>query len=202
MLKREDRKAEPDPSGLSDRSLLRRIRTGSEDAATQLYLRYAKRLLALARTKCSPDLAPRLDPDDIVQSVFRTFFRRAVQGAYDVPDAEDLWKLFLVIGLNKIQAVGAYHRAAKRDVRLSAGDEGLETATQEAGDVESLSILQMAIEEVMSELTPAHREIVNLRIEGHEVAAIAERLGRPKRSVERVLQGFRKMLAGLINKEE
>ena len=59
----------------TDHSLLRRFRGGSEDAATQLYLRYAHRLRALARAKCAPDLAQRLDVEDIVQSVFGSFFR-------------------------------------------------------------------------------------------------------------------------------
>ena len=98
--------AEPSLQVVSDGSLMRRLQTGSQDAATQLYLRYAKRLHALSRAKCSPDLAARVDSDDIVQSVFRTFFRRVEKGEYDVPDGEELWKLFLVIGLNKIQTVG------------------------------------------------------------------------------------------------
>src|SRR5690348_14662951 len=102
--------AEPNLDDVSDRSLIRRLRTGSQDAATQLYLRYAKRLRALSRAKCSPDLATRVDSDDIVQSVFRTFFRRVSKGDYDVPDGDELWKLFLVIGLNKIQTAGAFHR--------------------------------------------------------------------------------------------
>src|SRR5437867_3654775 len=101
----------------SDRSLLGRIRRGQGDAATLLYLRYADRLRALAIAQCSSDLARRVEPDDIVQSVFRTFFRRVSRGNYNVPAGEELWKLFLVIGLNKIRAAGAFHRAAKRDVR-------------------------------------------------------------------------------------
>ena len=60
----------------------------------------------------------------------------------------------------------------------------------------------MVIDEVLAGLSPAHRDIINLRIEGHEVAAIAERLGRSKRSVERILQGFREMLAGQIREDE
>src|SRR5262245_11532311 len=92
----------------SDGSLLRRYRRGDQAAATRLYLRYANRLRALARARCSPDLAQRVDPDDIVQSVFRSFFRRARSGAYEVPDGEELWKLFLVIALNKIRAEGAF----------------------------------------------------------------------------------------------
>src|SRR6516225_2129441 len=114
----------PDPDeSFSDRSLLRRFRAGQEDAATQLYLRYAGRLLALAQAQCAPDLAPRVDPEDIVQSVFRTFFRRAAQGHYEVPEGEELWKLFLVIGLNKIRATATFHRAAKRDVGVTASGE-------------------------------------------------------------------------------
>src|SRR5687768_11333472 len=76
---RED--AEP----ASDASLLRRYRRGEEDAATELYLRYAGRLRVLADTRASPELKQRVDPEDIVQSVFRTFFRRAAVGQYDAP---------------------------------------------------------------------------------------------------------------------
>src|SRR3954451_16216202 len=104
----------------SNRSLLRRLRGGSEDAATQLYRRYAHRLRALARANTSAHLARRVDAEDIVQSVFRIFFTAASQGLYDVPAGEDLWKLLLVIALNKIRAEGVFHQAAKRDIRTTA----------------------------------------------------------------------------------
>src|SRR5262249_542543 len=103
----------------SDRSLLRRFRSGSEDAATGLYVRYVHRLRALVRARCSSELARRLEPEDIVQSVFRRFFRRVRQGDYDVPAGEELWGLFLVIALNRIRAAESFHRADKRDVRLT-----------------------------------------------------------------------------------
>src|SRR6185369_9460641 len=105
MPYREGHHEQPDWEAVSDHSLLRRLREGSEDAATQLYRRYACRLDALTRANTARDLAPRVDSEDIVQSVFRTFFRRVTAGGYDVPDGEELWKLFLVIGLNKIRAV-------------------------------------------------------------------------------------------------
>src|SRR5579884_2141861 len=107
----------PDMNEISDASLLRRLRQGSEDAATQLYLRYAHRLRALARAQSSPELARRVEAEELVQSIFGSFFRAAGAGHYDVPVGEELWKLFLVIALNKIRAKGNYHRAAKRDVR-------------------------------------------------------------------------------------
>ena len=55
----------------SDRSLVRRLRAGSDDAATQLYLRYARRLLQLAKARCSADLTRRLDPEDIVGATWQ-----------------------------------------------------------------------------------------------------------------------------------
>jgi RNA polymerase sigma-70 factor, ECF subfamily len=184
---------------LSDRSLLRRLRGGSEDAATRLYLKYSRRLQALAEARCGSDLAPRVDAEDIVQSVFRTFFRRVARGEYDVPEGEELWKLLLVMGLNKIRAVGAFHRAARRNVRASAGLQTVGEITDLAahGDEASLNILRMAIDEVMVRFSPSHREILNLRIEGYDVAAIASRLGRSKRSVERILQELLKALSKL-----
>lgn len=204
MPDRKRRADSPEPPVATDRSLLRRIRLGSQDAATQLYLRYAQRLQALTRARCGSDLAPRIDAEDIVQSVFRTFFRRVADGSYDVPDGEELWKLFLVIGLNKIRRTGAYHRAAKRDVRLSSGGEVLEIAAETAGasNETSLNVLRMVVDDVLAGLPPVHQEIVNLRIEGHEVTEIATRVGRSKRSVERILQEFRELLAGLIREDE
>src|SRR5437762_486755 len=109
--------ADRPPGEPTDSSLLRRLREGNQDAATKLYLRYAERLRLLARAECSPDLARRIDADDIVQSVFASFFQGVNRGLYEVPAGEELWKLFLVIALNKIRAKGVFHRAAKRDVR-------------------------------------------------------------------------------------
>jgi RNA polymerase sigma-70 factor, ECF subfamily len=184
----------------SDHSLLRRYRRGQDDAPTLLYLRYAERLRALAAAQRSPGLAARVDPEDIVQSVFRTFFRRAAEGQYDVPEGEEIWKLLLVIGLHKIRAVGAFHRAARRDVRQTAGGEAYELAlgTEAGQDESALNVLRLVIDEVLAELPPSHRPIVELRIEGHEVSEIARQVQRSKRTVERVLQEFRQRLDSQI----
>lgn len=189
------------PADVSDASLLRRLRGGENDAATELFLRYAGRVRALAATQTSTDVQRRVDPDDIVQSVFRTFFRRATAGQYDIPAGDELWKLFLVIGLNKVRAVAAHHKAAKRDVRLTAGggefDRAADTAVAE--DEMALTVLRLTIDEVLEPLPADHREMIELRIAGLEVSEIAAQVGRAKRSVERVLQSFRTKLDGLIH---
>jgi RNA polymerase sigma-70 factor, ECF subfamily len=185
----------------SDRSLLRGFRHGHADAPTQLYLRYAKRLQALVAKKTSPELGRRVDPEDIVQTVFRTFFRRVAEGSYDVPDGEEIWKLLLVIALNKIRSAGVHHKAAKRDSRRTRSGEANELAIQTAAaqDETALAVLKMVVDDVLEDLPESHRQIIELRIDGHEVAGISRDVGRSKRSVERVLQEFRRRMAELID---
>jgi RNA polymerase sigma-70 factor (ECF subfamily) len=188
---------------VTDASLLRRLKLGSEDAATQLYLRYAHRLRALARAQSSPELARRVDADEIVQSIFGSFFRAASAGHYDVPVGEELWKLFLVIALNKIRAKGAFHRAARRDVRLTLDGDPFDICAglPEREDAAALAFLQLSVEEAMARLPASQRQMVTLRIEGYEVAEIAQQTGRSKRTVERLLQTARKRLAHLLHEE-
>ena len=184
----------------SDHELLKQFRDGSQEAATRIYLRYARRLHALAKTRCSEQLAKRVEPEDIVQSVFRTFFRRVSRDCYDVPDGEELWKLFLVIALNKIRDEHSFHFAAKRDVRLAKGSATLErlALTTPGQDPRSRLNLEMVIAEALEQLPAAYRRIIDLRIEGHEVSAIAAATGRSKRTVERTLQEFRTKLSSLL----
>jgi RNA polymerase sigma-70 factor, ECF subfamily len=193
-----------DDDEASDRSLIRRFRHGQADAPTKLYLRYARRLHALATKETSAGLARRVDPEEIVQSVFRTFFRRLAVGNYDVPDGEEIWKLLLVMALNKIRAVGNFHRAAKRDFRRTSGSEAIEASPERASgeDEVAMTVLRLVVDEVLAGLPESHRKMVESRIEGHEVAEIADSVGRSKRSVERVLQEFRSRLGAIIQQAD
>lgn len=183
----------------TDRILLHRVREGESEAATLLYDRYARRLLALAAARAGRDLAPRLDPEDVLQSVFRTFFRRAARGEYDLPDGANLWGLLAVIAVNKVRAKGAFHRAAARDVGVTTGDESLRDVT--ADDETALADLRMTIDEILDGLPETQRAIVRLRIAGEQVADIARKTGRSKRSVERGIQDFCRTLRGMLEPE-
>jgi RNA polymerase sigma-70 factor (ECF subfamily) len=177
----------------SDGSLVRAFQTGDAAAADRLYRRYAGRLWGLARSKASAPLQQRLDTDDIVQSVFRRFFAAARDGDYAVPAGDDIWNLLLAITLNKIRTEETFHRAAKRDVRrttaLGAG--------QDVPGGEGESLLRLAVAELLERLPAEYRAVVELRMFGHDVADIAQRLARSKRSVERILQESRRVLQAI-----
>ena len=184
----------------SDRWLLWRFRDGDQDAATCLYVRYAKRLKSLVKKQCPAELTRWLEAEDIVQSVFLSFFRRARQGYYDVPDGEELWKLLLVLALHKIRDKSSYYHAAKRDVHLTLGGEGGRRRLESQADAErsQLNHLQLAVREILEELPPRCRVMVELRVEGYEVAEVALKTGRSRRTVERILQEARLKLGELL----
>lgn len=185
----------------SDRSLLRRIEGGEQDAATQLFYRYSKQLLALAKSKTGNDLAARFDPEDVVQSVFRTFFRRATTGCYDVPASGELWKLLLVLALNKVRRLAVYHRARKRNVRHTVASTDIDGLLSQlmVDDPQPHYILELVIESVLENMTTSERQIIELRIEAYTITEISKKTGRAKRTIERILQNFRNRLAEAID---
>jgi RNA polymerase sigma-70 factor (ECF subfamily) len=179
----------------SDHILLERFRDGEEDAATKLFLKYGTRLRAFAKAKTSDQLASRFDPEDVVQSVFRTFFRRAANGLYDVPDGDELWQLLLVIALNKIRDLAVHHRALKRDVTRTEGGNDQSMAAANAGvKKSSIEVLKVVLEDFLESLPAKQSSVARLRMEGYQVEEIAEATKQSKRTVERVLNQLRKNL--------
>lgn len=175
---------------------------GNELAAEQLYERYVARLKRLAGAKLSPALAQRIEADDIVQSVFRRFFAAAEKGNYDLPTGESLWSLLMVIALNRIRVLEGFHRAERRDVRRTVTDT-LEGGDQVAAAQEQPNELlaRLVVSEAIERLPEHYQAVLSLRLEGHEVAEIATRTGRSKRTVERILQDARQQLRAWLLEE-
>jgi RNA polymerase sigma-70 factor (ECF subfamily) len=180
----------------SDHSLLQRFRDGEQDAATELFLKYGARLQALARSQTSASLGTRFDPEDVIQSVFRTFFRRAANGLYDVPEGDELWQLLLVIALNKIRSLATYHRAAKRDISRTEEHVESDKSQYERSNIDknSLDTLEVVLDDFLDSLPVVQAEVARMRMQGFQVADIAEKTGRSKRTVERTLNSLRKSL--------
>jgi RNA polymerase sigma-70 factor, ECF subfamily len=181
--------------GTSDGSLVRRFQAGEQSAATALFDRYAERVRQLAHPRCSSGYSARFDADDIVQSVFRSFFNGVRRETYQVPADGDLWGLLLVMALNKIRSHVDFHRAAKRAVSRTARQEDLEDWPLGDGSDPGSGFLRVVLDDLMDGLPVSNREIVRLRIDGHEVKEIAALTGRSSRTVERVLHDFRDRIA-------
>lgn len=186
----EPSSSDSESSDLTDADLLRLLQAGDSSAAVEIYERYAERLLRLANKNSSEQLSLRVAPEDIVQSVFRTFFRRATEGHYELPDGDELWKLFLVISLNKMRKKAVFHSAAKRDV----GRTQTIGNSQLPGPEAPSDVLRMTVDEMISTLPEEHQGIIRDRIQGYEIVEISERNRVSRRTTERILQTFRSRL--------
>jgi RNA polymerase sigma-70 factor (ECF subfamily) len=178
--------------------LMARLRTGDDAAAALVFDRFAQRLLALARSRLDRLLRPKVDAEDVLQSVYRSFFRRQAQGSYELADWDSLWGLLTVITLRKCGHRAKHFRAACRNVRrevdLPVGDTiELQLMGRDPTPSEAIRLAE-TLEQVMLELTERERTILALGLQGEDVAAIGAQVGRTERTVQRVLQRVRKRL--------
>lgn len=185
-----------DYSDEPDKVLLEHLGDGNQQAATEVFERYSSRLLATSKLRLSKLLQSRVDPEDIVQSTFKSFFRRASGGGYMAPESGDLFNLLIVIAMRKINAKAHYHQSASRDVRKTQAKNTEQLAVNR--DYQSLKELYLTLDDIFSHLNSVQRSIVTLRLEGYSVNEISDKSNRSKRTVERELQNFRKLLSGFF----
>ena len=181
--------------------LLERFRGGDELAAEALFARYFERLTSLARSRLSTRLARRTDPEDIVLSVYRSFFVEAREGRYTLGRGGDLWRLLASITRHKLLRQVRHQSAARRsfdvEVPLDQVDEGrcVRGARSDPTPEEALALAD-ELERVFSLLDPFGRRVLELRLQGLQISEIAEDAGRSERSVRRSLAQIRDLLAG------
>jgi RNA polymerase sigma factor (sigma-70 family) len=171
--------------------LVERLRSGDPRAAEEIFARYAQRLTYLAEQQLSRKLAARLDGADVVQSVFRTFFRRSAAGEFRIDSSAELWRLLVKITLKKARAYGREHTAGMRDVVAEApgGGAGLliHAVAHEPGPAEAAALVD-EIEKLLRGLPALYCDLLQLRLEGHSMSDTAARLGVSRRTVYRGLQ--------------
>jgi RNA polymerase sigma-70 factor (ECF subfamily) len=173
-----------------------RWRKGDQDAAKQLFDRYASRLVALARRQISQRLASRLDPEDVVQSVFRSFFGRVKAGKFRIEEQDDLGKLLVRITVNKTLRKVEYHRAAKRDPSKEviqgdhASDDLLQVLDRDPTPEAVVAFVDQ-LDHFLNQLRPEERQILELRFQGYTNGEITKKLGIYDRKIRRLIERVR-----------
>lgn len=170
--------------------LLTLYRAGDCDAAAEIFDRYVRRLVELARQRISTRLARRIDPEDVVQSAYRSFFIHARDGEFALQRAGDLWRLLAAITLNKLHGQVERHTAARRAINkeeLTGIDP--ETQTREPTPDEVAGINEQ-LQLMMSGLNQPARQSLEMRLQGKTIEEIAVAINRSQRTVRRLLQSI------------
>ena len=122
---------------VSARELLQRLREGEPSAANQIYQRYSERLWRLAEKEIGDRLRRRVGPEDVLQSVFRTFFVRAAKGEYSIDHSLALHNLLARMTHNKVCKQAEFHCARKRDMRAESHEWEGQSRPEEVLDIAS-----------------------------------------------------------------
>src|SRR5262245_7837047 len=189
--------ASPSPSQSAD--LLRRIQSGDEFAAAEIFDRYVGRLTHLARSRLAAKLASRIDPEDIVMSAYRSFFIAARDGRFHVQNGDDLWRLLVEVTLHKLYHATHRHLADRRSVNreqhpLDTSNEFIQFASREPTPDEALATAD-ELTAVLSQLSERDRQVLELRLQGYEHEEIADRLKCSDRTVRRAVNQARRLMA-------
>ena len=179
--------------------LIAELKEGDEDEAhRQLWDRYFRRLMALARAKIGS--APRVagDEEDVVLSAFESFFRGVSEDRFpELNDRNNLWSLLAKITARKAINQRNWHLAKKRGgghgPAIPVGGDprdsrpALELVDSEVGP-ELLVAMQEECRRLMAALSDERlRKIARRKMEGYTNAEIAAELGVVERTVERKL---------------
>lgn len=184
--------------------LMARLRSGEDAAAREVFERFAGRLVALARGRFNRVLARKVDPEDVVQSAFKSFFVRHREGKLEVGDCGGLWNLLTLITLRKCADRAEYFLAERRDaareVTGSAGGDSPDAwlvALDREPRPEEAVILAETVERLFREVGAHERPVLELSLQGYTASEIGARLNRAERSVRRLREHIRERLERL-----
>jgi RNA polymerase sigma-70 factor, ECF subfamily len=174
------------------------------DPAGAVFERFTRRLIGLARSQLDARLRHKFDPEDVVQSAYKSFFLRYGEGALAAEGWDGLWALLTVITLRKCADRVRYYRAERRDIaREASAPAGLEDAEPWRDAVgrepmpEQAALLAETVENLLRGLNSDERPIIELSLQGFSTHEISEQVGRAERSVRRLRERVRKQLERL-----
>lgn len=184
---------------------LGRLKAGEAEAAQKLWNRYSEELLRVAKQRLGSSPRGIGDEEDVALSVFGSIFRGVAEGRFDnISTRDDLW--WLLLTLTKRKTVDHIRRETAQKRRPQPDQTG---GQHGAGSPVSAQIslndlvgssptpdFLVALEEQYRRLLEMLRNnqlrrIAVQRIEGYNVAEIAQKEGISQRAVERKLHLIR-----------
>lgn len=181
---------------------IQQIKTGDSAAANHLWQHYFDRLVRSVRGRLYGQNRAVSDEEDIVLSVFESFYNAAEKGRFpDLSDRDDLWQLLLRMAARKVVDKHRHDQRQRRggNIKLhalgqsgSAEDGQIIEAIGEEPSPEMVLMMQESVEQLFSHLGVGQlRDLAGAKLEGYSNAELAKRFGCSERTIERRLHLIR-----------
>ena len=185
-------------------NLIDRWSAGDQEAAEKLFRHFTGQLIVLARERLDGTLAFKVDPEDLVQSVYKSFLRRLRAGDCEFDNWDSLWGYLSLLTVRKCIDRADYYRAACRDLAreqpLLENDALSLTWRCQPTPLEA-AILVETVEGLMSGLDERDRDILSLHLQGYSIAEVSDSLGRAQRTVRRTISGVKRRVRRQLEAE-
>lgn len=174
------------------------LRKGDQDSARRIFEHFSQRLCRLAQRHLSTRVRQRVDGEDVVQSVFRTFFQRDSEGKFQVDHSDELWRLLVMITVRKARGIwrknNSTRRSIGREVNLDETDPAqLAAFSHEPSVVEAL-VLADEVESILDGLGESSARALELRMGGYSPTEGAELMGISRQAFYRLLDPIKERL--------
>jgi RNA polymerase sigma factor (sigma-70 family) len=156
-------------------------RDGDSVAQKQIYSVFVDQLVAIASRRINERFRSKIAPEEIVQSVFASFFKRNDRREFQFEDWNDLWALLVKITVRKsINRVNRF-KSSKRDIRKERRQSEKQSNSSFFGaerqpSPHELVIFNECLDQLFDALTEKQQQIVCLRLQGWSNFEICEQL--------------------------
>lgn len=183
-------------------TLVQRASEGVSDAEERIHREFVDRLVRLASQRINQRFQSKIDPEEIVQSVFMSFFQRNATGSFQFENWNDLWCLLVKITVRKCSTRVSGFMTAKRDISVerptTTRPEGSSIDLRDSEPTpQEVAIFNESIDQLFDLLSPLQQEIVTLRLQGCSKVEISQKIGRTERTIYRSLNQVQSVFENL-----
>ena len=176
------------------------VKAGDSVAANRIWQHYFDRLVRSVRGRMLGQNRVVSDEEDIVLSVFDSFYVAAAKGRFpDLSDRDDLWRLLLRMSARKVvdkhRHDGRQRRGGNVEVHSldhAGANDSVKEAIGNEPSPEMVLMMQESVEKLFSHLGVGQlRDLAGAKLEGYSNMELAERFGCSERTIERRLHLIR-----------
>jgi len=176
--------------------LIQGLRAGNGRVIQEFCDLYSSSLHRLAEKHLPDGVKRRVGPEDVVQSVCRTFIRRANEGQFQLEDSEALWRLLCAITLSKVREQTRFHMRQKRGLNQEvhksppSPDDSQPSFAPAAPGPTPAEAVEFAdqFHQLLASMDEEERQLVDLKLQQLTNEEAAERMGVSERTVRRILK--------------
>lgn len=179
------------------------VKAGDSDAANRIWQHYFDRLVRSVRGRLYGQNRAVSDEEDIVLSVFDSFYNAAENGRFpDLSDRDDLWRLLLRMAARKVIDKRRHDLRQRRggNVKIHSlgnadDDNNIIQAIGDEPSPEMVLMMQESVQRLFSHLGGGRlRDLAGAKLEGYSNAELALRFSCSERTIERRLHLIREKL--------